>query len=255
MPFLKTFAARLPARWQQELKRLHFARMIKRDLFQKAIENEGEFNRLHLWVGAGDWVLDVGANVGNYSARLSELVQASGRVLAFEPVPDTFELLAANVVRFRTRNVTLFNVAVSDRMAVRGMRMPRLDTGAVNPYMAHLTDESAETTVLCVPIDSLEIQHPIRLIKIDVEGHELEALHGMRGLLNRDHPVLVVEGRSPEVAAFLDGLGYAFTQDEGSPNRVFTRRTEREASATKPRSWDASQARVPAHGGASGGGR
>jgi hypothetical protein len=101
--------------------------------------------------------------------------------------------------------------------------------------MAHLTDGNAETTVLCMPVDSLEIQHPIRLVKIDVEGHELEALHGMRRLLSRDHPVLIVEGGSPEVAAFLDGLDYTFTQDEGSPNRVFS---PRRAMAPTPQRQD-----------------
>jgi FkbM family methyltransferase len=222
MQLLKTIAARLPRRYQQELKRLYFARLIRKQLFQKAIKNEGEFNRLHQWVGPGDWALDVGANVGNYAARLSELVQAEGRVLALEPVPETFELLAANVGRFPIGNVTLLNIAASDRFGIQGMRMPRLDSGASNPYMAHLTDESAEMTVLSMPVDSLDIQHRIRLIKIDVEGHELPVLLGMKRLLERDRPVLIVEGTSPEVAAFLGGLGYSFDHDAGSPNRVFT---------------------------------
>jgi FkbM family methyltransferase len=217
---LKTLAARLPHRYQQELKRLHFARLIRKQLFQRAIENEGEFHRLHEWVKPGDWVLDVGANVGNYAARLSELVSGEGRVLAFEPVLETFELLAANAGRFPISNVTLFNVAASDSFAVRSMHMPKLDTGASNPYEAHLTDDG-DLSVLCMPVDRLNIQHRIRFIKIDVEGHELAALKGMRQLLERDRPVLVIEGKSPDVAAFLGGLGYSFTQDGNSPNRVF----------------------------------
>jgi FkbM family methyltransferase len=226
MQILKTIAARLPRRYQQELKRFYFAHLIRKGLFQKAIENEGEFNRLHQWVNPGDWVIDVGANVGNYAARLSELVQAAGRVLAFEPVPETFELLAANVGRFPIGNVTLFNIAASDSFGVRGMQMPSLETGGSNPYMAHLTDDGMGMAVLCMPVDSLGIQHSIQLIKIDVEGHELAAVQGMRKLLERDRPVLIIEGRSPEVAAFLTGLGYSFNQDQGSPNRVFTQTRE-----------------------------
>jgi FkbM family methyltransferase len=218
---LRRLVARLPLKYQQELKRLHFARMIRRGLFEKAIENEGEFERLHHWIGAGDWVLDLGANVGNYAARLSKLVGATGRVLAFEPVPQTFELLTANVARFPLRNVTLFNVAVSNQFALHGMRVPVLQSGVQNPYMAHLTEDGAEMSVLCLPVDSLAIQRPVRLIKIDVEGHELAALQGMKRLIERDRPVLIIEGRSPEVAAYLASFGYSFEQDKGSPNRVF----------------------------------
>jgi FkbM family methyltransferase len=221
MSKLRSFVARLPLRYQQELKRLHFARMIRRGLFTKAIENEGEFARLHQWIRPGDWVLDLGANVGNYAARLSELVQANGRVVAFEPVPQTFELLTANAARLPLRNMTLLNVAASDRFALHGMRVPVIEGGVQNPYMAHLTDENPEMSVMCLPVDSLDIQHPVSLVKIDVEGHELAALKGMRRLLERDHPVLIIEGRSPDVSAYLDSFGYSFEQDKGSPNRVF----------------------------------
>lgn len=221
MQYLKRLVAKLPASYQQELKRLYFARLIRRRKFQCAIENEGEFDRLHQWVKPGDWVLDIGANVGNYAARLSELVEKHGRVLAFEPVPETFELLAANVNRFPLRNVTLYNVAASDGFGVRSMRMPRLKTGAENPYEAHLSEETSDLSVLCVPVDSLGLERAIQLVKIDVEGHELAALRGMHRLLQRDRPVLIVEGRSSEVASLLEDLGYSYTQDSGSPNRVF----------------------------------
>jgi FkbM family methyltransferase len=222
MQLFKRLAARLPLAYQQELKRLHFARMIRRGLFDKAIDNEGEFTRLHLWLGPGDWALDLGANVGNYAVRLSDLVAANGRVLAFEPVPQTFELLAANVSRFPLRNVTLLNVAASDEFGLRGMRVPVLASGERNPYMAHLTEDGAEVQVLCMPVDALDIRHRVKLVKIDVEGHELAALKGMRRLLERDRPVLIIEGRSDDVAGYLAALGYSFEQDPGSPNRVFS---------------------------------
>ena len=218
---LRQLVARLPLKYQQELKRLHFARMIRKGLFDKAIDNEGEFAKLDRWLGPGDWAIDLGANVGNYAARLSDLVQSTGRVLAFEPVPQTFELLAANVARLPLRNITLLNLAASDEVALRGMRVPVIDGGIQNPYMAHLTDEGAQMSVLCVPLDSLEIPHRVKLIKIDVEGHELAAVKGMRRLLERDRPVLIIEGTSPEVATYLATFGYTFDREPGSPNRVF----------------------------------
>jgi FkbM family methyltransferase len=222
MHLLKSLASRLPLRYQQELKRLHFGRQIRSGRFTATEGNEPEYARLGEWVRAGDWVVDVGANVGHYTGRLSDLVGPSGRVIAVEPVPESFELLAANIARFRHRNVTLLNVAASDAARLQGMEMPTLTSGLANRYMAHLTDAPAGLSVLCMPVDALGIPGRVSLIKVDVEGHELPALRGMRRLLERDRPVLIVEGRAPDVTALLAGHGYRCDESPGSPNRVFT---------------------------------
>jgi len=215
---LKRLVNCLPARHQQELKRLHFARQIDRGSFST---EESEFVRIAEWVGPGDWVLDVGANVGHYSGRMSDLVGKTGRVIAFEPVPQTFELLSANMARFATRNVTLLNVAASDSTSVIGMSVPKFETGLNNYYMAHVTTEQPDVSVLRMPIDALHMPRRIKLAKIDVEGHELSVLKGMEMLIKRDHPILIVEGRSDTVASYLEAFGYTHEQAEGSPNRVY----------------------------------
>ena len=56
---LKRASSRLPLRLQQELKRLHFRRQIRKGTFET---DEAEYAKLAQWVKAGDWVLDVGAN-------------------------------------------------------------------------------------------------------------------------------------------------------------------------------------------------
>lgn len=218
---LKKISSHLPLATQQTLKRLHFARLIRKGVFTTAEEHDTEFPRLAEWVSAGDWVVDVGANVGNYTARLSQLVGPSGRVIAFEPVPETFELLVANLARFPLRNITFVNAAASQVPAHVGMNMPMLDSGMENRYMAHVVEGGGALTVMSLAIDSLGIPHAVRLVKVDVEGHELQALQGMEQLLRRDRPRLIVEGRDTEVAAFLAGLGYRFTETPQSPNRVF----------------------------------
>ncbi|MDX2502910.1 MAG: hypothetical protein QNL62_00330, partial [Gammaproteobacteria bacterium] len=83
---VKRLASKLPKRIQQELKRRYFSYQIRNNKFET---NEQEFACLDQWVGESDWVIDVGANIGHYTKRLSELVGGKGRVLAFEPIPDT----------------------------------------------------------------------------------------------------------------------------------------------------------------------
>src|SRR5262245_51422994 len=123
----KKVAARFPVSVQHELRRHYYALQIKRGRFQT---EEQEFRMLESMVSPGDWVIDVGANVGHYTAKLSRLVGASGRVIAFEPVPRTFELLTANARQFPHANVTLMNAALSDKPAAVCMDVPDCENGA-----------------------------------------------------------------------------------------------------------------------------
>lgn len=221
MNVLKRLAAALPASWQNDLKRAYFRRQIKKDLFTTS---EPEYKNLHAFIAPGDWVIDVGANIGHYTKRLSELVGAGGRVIAVEPVPETFALLSSNVQHFTFKNVTLFNVAVSDKCEVVGMDIPSFETGLRNFYGAGVTAVGSglsDLRVMTLRLDSLEIPNRIALAKIDVEGHELAVLRGMVELLRRDHPTLIVETSSDEVIGLVTGLGYDTEQLAGSPNRLF----------------------------------
>ncbi|MEX0967070.1 MAG: FkbM family methyltransferase [Bacteroidia bacterium] len=215
---LKRLASHFPQRYQQELKRLHFHRKIKKGRFYT---EEPEFSRLAGWIKAGDWVLDVGANIGHYTVRFSEIAGATGRVISLEPVPATFELLAANASQCRHRNISLLNVAASTETKMLQMAVPTFDTGLTDYYRAEVTEAGGELSVMSISIDSLNISQPVSLVKIDVEGHEIHALRGMAKLLRRDHPRIIVEGNSEEVAGFLKSLDYSFEELDNSPNRVF----------------------------------
>lgn len=218
---LKRLAAGLPARWQEELKRLHFSREIRRGHFETS---EPEFRMLESFLSPGDWAIDVGANIGHYTKRLSDLVGPTGRVLAFEPVSDTFALLTANAGMFAHRNVTLLNCAASNRSSIAGIQIPAFATGLKNNYEATLTAEPTDLQVLTLAIDSLGIPHRVRLIKIDAEGHESFVLQGMKELLQRDHPTLIVETHAPEVIAMLASIGYGQERLDRSPNIIFRSR-------------------------------
>lgn len=211
---LKRFAALLPAGWQHELRRVHFSWEIRRGRF---MTDEKEFALLDSFLRPGDWALDIGANVGHYTLRMAELVGRGGRVVAVEPVPDTFALLAANARLFRYENVSLLNIAASDRVASRSIEIPQFAGGLTNYYQARLSSSDDGLRVLTLPIDALMLP-AVRLVKIDVEGHELAVLRGMRSLLERDHPALIVETGLQETLDVLGDLGYAVERFPGSSN-------------------------------------
>jgi FkbM family methyltransferase len=219
MSLLKTIAARLPSCWQAELKRIHAARQIKKGTF---LTDEPEYDILHHFIGPGDWVIDIGANVGYYTKRFSELVGDRGRVIAFEPVPTTFSLLSANAQLFAYPNVTLINAAVSEWMDIVGIDMPKFSTGLTNYCEARITStQDSSLSVLTIPLDSLFMNQCIALVKIDVEGHESFVIGGMQRLIERQHPVLIVETSSENVVSRLNSLGYVSEKMPNSPNVLF----------------------------------
>jgi FkbM family methyltransferase len=208
---------KLPLRSVQWLRRKHYARQLRRGKF---VVDEVEQRAINQLLSEGDWVIDLGANVGFYTRAFSAAVGPSGRVLALEPIPENFELLAANSSWFPFQNVTLLNLAASDGWKVVNMEIPQW-RGMPNYYEGHITDSAQGKKVLCCRLDDFRFPERIRLIKIDVEGHEMAALKGMTELLARDSPILIIETVWTEWLSFLATLGYHPETLPGSPNAVF----------------------------------
>lgn len=216
-------ATYLPERWQLTLDRLFLAWEHK---FGQFVTGEPEFRWIEGVVRPGDTVVDIGANAGVYTRKLANLVGPTGRVVAVEPIPESFRLLTMHASLLAHQNVTLLNIAASDQAMIAPMAIPR-SSGRLRDYyrasMADLTDSTDEdrVQVLCCPLDSLHFPARIRLVKIDVEGHEAAVLSGMRCLIERDKPVLIVESISPEICEWLTSQSYRRTNLPGSPNTIF----------------------------------
>jgi FkbM family methyltransferase len=214
----KQVASFTSERFQRTLKRYTYGRQIRAGRFGAS---EPEYAQLDRLVAAGDWVIDVGANIGHYTLRLAELVGPRGRVFAFEPIPPTFELLAANCALSPHRNITLFNAAVSEDAGVVSMVVPewgRLGS-RLNFSEARITADGGGSdawSVLTLRVDDLGLPRRIGLIKVDAEGHEAAVIRGMARLIERDRPVIIAEGTA--ASALLESLGYEGRHQPDSPN-------------------------------------
>jgi FkbM family methyltransferase len=143
--------------------------------------------------------------------------------MAFEPIPETFALLANNVRGFKYKNVTLFNAALSNQTQVVGFDIPTFDTGLQNYYEAHIAkpSESSDAVVLSIQLNEIGINNKIALVKVDAEGHEDSVIEGMTNILHRDKPTLILENASPELREMLTKIGYKAEVFAGSPNVLF----------------------------------
>ncbi len=216
--FIKRVSAFLPARLREKLQKIwHTLRWYSNQF----VHYEPEFRLLDQWVSRGDWVLDVGANVGIFTARLSELVGPGGRVLAFEPVPTTFRILVHNSRLFRFPNVSFLNLAVSDVATEVGMDIPDSSTGLPALARAAIVGTSGGVRALATEFSCNMIPNRIGFIKIDVEGHEQQVLAGLWSVIVRDRPRLLIEGQDVGISERLRQIGYRAEIIEASPNTVF----------------------------------
>ncbi len=213
----------MPASVQRALRAAYHRYQIRRGRFTS---DDPAFKSLDHLLEPGATALDIGANLGRYTLRMAELVGENGHVLAFEPVPDTFELLARHVRYAGCKNVSLFQMAVADRCGIQKLVLPVKQTGLAAHYFAHLLAPGEEAndeilTVYCCTIDSLSLSHPPRLVKIDVEGDEPRVLAGMRETLAAARPFVLVEVHGSRVPEMMANLGYNGTRLGGSQDWLF----------------------------------
>jgi FkbM family methyltransferase len=141
----------------------------------------------------GGSVVDVGANIGYNTVYAAHLVGPAGRVVAIEPAPDNLRVLRENVAANRLANVTVHAVAAGRADEVRDLYL-RGDVSAVNSL--YPDSMYAEVTgieqVRVTPLDDL-VEFDPDLVKIDVEGAELDVIAGMPRMLRNRAMQLLVE--------------------------------------------------------------
>ncbi len=100
------------------------------------------------------------------------------------------------------------------------MSVPSVN-GIKNYYGAAIDSAEEGFEVLTISLDSLQWPAAIKLVKIDAEGHDPVVLRGMRELIRRDHPTVIVETSSPTGIEQLTSEGYKTEQLKGSCNTIF----------------------------------
>ena len=162
---------------------------------------EGRFLRGLLRPGMN--VIDVGANLGYFTALAARAVAPSGRVLAVEADPATFGLLRANVEMNDFAQVELLPVAAH--------RTAGLVTGTRDPdnYGGHTAYVASQAWAM-VPMQAVRLDDvldpgtPVHVIKIDIEGMDHAAVAGLEGTVRRWRPTLLVEFAPQKIAWFGD---------------------------------------------------
>lgn len=175
------------------------------DILDSGVGWPYEIRQLVLLAKPGDVVVDVGANYGYTACLFAYEVEDQGHVLAMEPGPRMFDLLRRNVERNVPGRVTVVNAAVGSEPGRAQLHRSgsNLATHSLSPTLVPNVRDVVDVEVrtldeLCATY--LPEREP-DLLKVDVEGWELEVLRGGRAMLERARPTIWLEFWPDGIAA------------------------------------------------------
>ena len=161
--------------------------------------------------------LDIGANIGNHSIFFSKYFK---KVFAFEPNPKTYDLLLINSKLISQKKIVPYNFGLSNNNGNLSLKSNPSNIGAsriislpTNQLKNNITNIKVK---IADEIKSIQTEK-ISFIKIDVEGHEINALKGAENIIKSNKPIIVFEqqakeikNQSSEVIEYLTTLNYNF---------------------------------------------
>ena len=187
----------------------HIIHLDSRDsLGASLVEHEPKIRRLLKEnIKQGDIVVDIGANIGYHTLLMAKLVGPKGKVYAFEPEKENFELLKKNIERNGYQNVVLVNKGLGEKEGVLTLYLnPKNKAGhSVFHQHSHWGRQEIEITTLD---DFLPKNTKVDLIKMDIEGAEYAAIKGMRRVLSENNVKVISEFCEETVPLAFRDLGF-----------------------------------------------
>jgi FkbM family methyltransferase len=169
---------------------------------------------------SGMTFLDIGANVGYYTALALAATGGDGRIIAMEPDPENFEYLQQTVIANSGQNVQCVKRAAAERAGRTQLFVSDTNRGDNRLYPNELANGSIEIEAIAVDDQLAELGvDTVDLIKIDVQGYEGKVFAGMTKLLSRSPKLLIMSEFWPyglrsvgsDPRSVLDSLeGYGF---------------------------------------------
>lgn len=177
-------------------------------------------------------VIDVGAFIGLWSLRASRLVSAGGVVIALEPNPDNYTVCCMNMRLNKVNNVRLLPYALSSKSGTLPLYIPeqRINSSLCREYVNTMGGPTEIVKVRALTLEKLinsSSLSVIDLMKVDVEGHELELFKSLNDRLARRIRRLVIEVHKEvvdlsELVSILEKRGYSvYIYEEYLPIQTF----------------------------------
>ena len=170
--------------------------------------------------------IDIGANIGKYSVKLGRELGSRGKVIAIEPEKRNFNILMRNIELNSLKNVLAFKVACSNKNKEVNLYLRNYNLDNTGHSIKGSVGWPFEK-VGCERLDSLVERlglSRVDLIKIDVEGAEVEVLEGALKTLKKYKPNIICEIKEDnfsKVKQILNHLGYKLKKIDGENHYAY----------------------------------
>ena len=212
---------------------------LQRQIYFKGIYEPNVTKLLEQTLNRGDIFIDIGANIGYFSVIASHIIGPTGEVHSFEPIPEIFESLKYNVTINSISNIYLNQTAIHKIETSLPLYLPADGNNGSGSLIRHPHLPGQSIMCPAKPLDdyiSATGLKSVNLIKIDIEGNELNALKGMERLLSSHQPPKIICEGIPELIVgsgqtlnqlfeYLESLDYFGTSID-CPNILFSNETE-----------------------------
>lgn len=224
---------------------LKYAILNRNDLISGAMRSGGFEVGLHqlaneiLKNSTDGIVLDIGANLGSFTVPVASN-HPHLQIYSFEPQRIIYYQLCTNIILNRLENVYAHHFGISDSEWTKQLEVPNysneqnvgafsVDSEVRSKDYLVVTHGSVEN-ITAKPLDSMQLKN-VRLIKIDVEGHELEALRGASETIKiSNYPPIMLESwdqkfpnKQKELFTYLNSIGYNISRIDYDSNYLATR--------------------------------
>lgn len=190
-----------------------------------------EIRWLRRVVRPGDFVVDAGAHKGGYTYWLRRSVGKEGRILAFEPQPGLARYLQRMAEISGWRNVRVENMGLSSEPGELPLFIPG-EGWSPGATFVPPTGQSARAPIT-IPVDTLDgyLERtgpwpPVRVMKCDVEGHELAVFRGAERTLATSRPLLLFECEARHDPSRSVSAVFRFLEERGYHGHFFWRGAE-----------------------------
>lgn len=195
-------------------------RFIGRSLIFTGEYSSDEFRLLASLCPPDHAVLEIGANIGAISVPLARYLRGiGGKLYCYEPQQTIFNILCANMALNGIENVLLKDIGLGEKSGSSFYELP--DYGQIGNFgdvclnqkpSENLSSHSVKTSLSTLDTEMSGESMPIGLIKIDVQGMELDVLKGGEKTIEKHRPVIYVENdiqeKSVRLLKFLKNHNY-----------------------------------------------
>jgi FkbM family methyltransferase len=150
---------------------------------------------LYGFIKEGTVLYDIGGNIGDVTVHAALKTGTKGKVYSFEPHPQTYRRLSEHIQLNKLTNVVAFNVGLGSSAGSFVMEEVENNAGA-NRIVSPGTVDAGRVTVQVVTLDAQVDEHQMLkpdVIKIDVEGFEMQVLIGAKAIIEKCRPTLFIE--------------------------------------------------------------